>query len=132
MTGKEIAEKMLIDHGASQCEVIYGAACQYNPFTNTITLVAIEKSKEIMIANAAHEVAHAVQYSQKPKEILLNAVLRNLPLVNKLCKLWTLRLENEANDIAKKWLWKSREDLGTHDKHWIFDNYFAGTIKLYA
>lgn len=68
LTGKEVAEKMLMDHGIADVKVVEGHGVltdHYNPLTKTISL-----SKPVYGTNsvaaaaiAAHETGHAVQHA---------------------------------------------------------------------
>lgn len=69
MSGKEIAEKMLADHGISDVEVISAAGQltdHYNPKNKTVNLseVVYNERNAASAAVAAHEVGHAVQHAQ--------------------------------------------------------------------
>ena len=68
MSGAEIAEKMLADHGITDVEVISTAGQltdHYNPTNKTVNLseVVYNKANASAAAVAAHEVGHAVQHA---------------------------------------------------------------------
>jgi len=69
MSGKEIAEKMLADHGISDVQVISTPGMltdHYNPANKTVNLsegVYMQRNAAAA-AVAAHEVGHAVQHAQ--------------------------------------------------------------------
>jgi hypothetical protein len=68
MSGKEIAEKMLRDHGISDVQVISVAGQltdHYNPRDKTVNLseVIYSQRNAAAAAVAAHEVGHAVQHA---------------------------------------------------------------------
>lgn len=69
MSGKEIAEKMLIDHGISDVQVISTAGRltdHYNPKDKTVNLseAVYNERNAAAAAVAAHEVGHAVQHAK--------------------------------------------------------------------
>jgi Zn-dependent membrane protease YugP len=69
MSGKEIAEKMLQDHGITDVEVISTGGQltdHYNPKNKTVNLseVVYNERNAASAAVAAHEVGHAVQHAQ--------------------------------------------------------------------
>ncbi|MDT0559661.1 zinc metallopeptidase [Ichthyenterobacterium sp. W332] len=69
MSGAEIAEKMLADHGISDVEVISTAGQltdHYNPKNKTVNLseAVYNQRNSAAAAVAAHEVGHAVQHAQ--------------------------------------------------------------------
>lgn len=69
MSGKEVAEKMLADHGISDVQVISTPGMltdHYNPMKKTVNLsegVYMQRNAAAA-AVAAHEVGHAVQHAQ--------------------------------------------------------------------
>jgi len=68
MSGKEVAEKMLADHGISDVEVISTAGRltdHYNPKNKTVNLseAVYNQRNAAAAAVAAHEVGHAVQHA---------------------------------------------------------------------
>jgi len=69
MSGKEIAEKMLADHGVTDVEVVSTAGSltdHYNPQNKTVNLseTVYNQRNAAAAAVAAHEVGHAVQHAQ--------------------------------------------------------------------
>lgn len=69
MSGREIAEKMLADHGISDVEVISTPGQltdHYNPRNKTVNLsdVVYNQRNASAAAVAAHEVGHAVQHAK--------------------------------------------------------------------
>jgi len=69
LSGAEIAEKMLADHGISDVEVISTAGQltdHYNPKNKTVNLseAVYNQRNAAAAAVAAHEVGHAVQHAQ--------------------------------------------------------------------
>jgi len=69
MSGKEIAEKMLADHGISDVQVISTPGMltdHYNPANKTVNLSegVYMQHNAAAAAVAAHEVGHAVQHAQ--------------------------------------------------------------------
>lgn len=85
MSGKEIAEKMLADHGITDVKVISVSGQltdHYNPLNKTVNL-----SEPVYMARnaaaaavAAHECGHAVQHAQAYKWLTLRSKL--VPVVN--------------------------------------------------
>jgi Zn-dependent membrane protease YugP len=68
LTGKEVAEKMLMDHGIGDVKVVAGHGVltdHYNPLTKTVSLSeAVYGSNSVAAAAvAAHECGHAVQHA---------------------------------------------------------------------
>lgn len=69
MSGKEIAEKMLYDHGINDVKVISTAGRltdHYNPVDKTVNLseAVYNERNAAAAAVAAHEVGHAVQHAE--------------------------------------------------------------------
>lgn len=69
MSGREIAEKMLADHGITDVEVISTPGQltdHYNPVNKTVNLseVVYHERNAAAAAVSAHEVGHAVQHAQ--------------------------------------------------------------------
>lgn len=67
MSGKEIAEKMLADHGIRDVQVISTPGMltdHYNPVNKTVNLSEGVYMQRNAAAVAAHEVGHAVQHAQ--------------------------------------------------------------------
>ncbi len=85
LSGKEISEKMLLDHGITDVKVISVAGQltdHYNPVNKTVNLseVVYNEVNASAAAVAAHEVGHAVQHSRAYKWLLLRS--RLVPAVN--------------------------------------------------
>lgn len=85
MSGKEIAEKMLADHGISDVQVISTPGMltdHYNPMKKTVNLsegVYMQRNAAAA-AVAAHEVGHAVQHSQAYSWLTMRSQL--VPMVS--------------------------------------------------
>lgn len=85
MTGREIAEKMLSDHGIRDVEVISVAGQltdHYNPTNKTVNLsdVVYGHANAAAAAVAAHEVGHAVQHARSYKWLTMRSKL--VPVVS--------------------------------------------------
>jgi len=85
LTGREIAEKMLADHGISDVEVISTAGQltdHYNPRDKTVNLseVVYGMANASAAAVAAHEVGHAVQHATAYSYLTMRSKL--VPVVN--------------------------------------------------
>lgn len=85
MTGREIAEKMLSDHGIRDVQVISVAGQltdHYNPTNKTVNLsdVVYDHANAAAAAVAAHEVGHAVQHAQSYKWLTMRSKL--VPVVS--------------------------------------------------
>ncbi len=85
LSGKEIAERMLADHGISDVKVIsVGGQLtdHYNPMKRTVNLsqVVYGERNAAAAAVAAHEVGHAVQHAQGYRWLNMRSKL--VPLVN--------------------------------------------------
>ena len=85
MSGKEIAEKMLSDHGIRDVEVISipgQLTDHYNPQNKTVNLssVVYAERNAAAAAVAAHEVGHAVQHATAYKWLTMRSKL--VPLVS--------------------------------------------------
>jgi hypothetical protein len=85
MSGAEIAEKMLADHGIRDVKVISTPGRltdHYNPIKKTVNLSADVYSQRnaAAAAVAAHEVGHAVQHAQAYSMLMLRSKL--VPIVN--------------------------------------------------
>ena len=85
MTGAEIAEKMLADHGITDVEVISTPGQltdHYNPTNKTVNLseVVYGVANASSAAVAAHEVGHAVQHATAYKYLAMRSKL--VPVVN--------------------------------------------------
>ena len=85
MSGKEIAEKMLSDHGIRDVEVISvpgQLTDHYNPQNKTVNLssVVYGERNAAAAAVAAHEVGHAVQHATAYKWLTMRSKL--VPMVS--------------------------------------------------
>ena len=85
MSGAEIAEKMLADHGISDVKVISTAGRltdHYNPMDKTVNLseAVYNQRNAAAAAVAAHEVGHAVQHAQAYSWLTMRS--RMVPMVN--------------------------------------------------
>ena len=85
MTGAQIAEKMLADHGITDVEVISTPGQltdHYNPTNKTVNLseVVYGVANASSAAVAAHEVGHAVQHATAYKYLAMRSKL--VPVVN--------------------------------------------------
>jgi uncharacterized protein len=85
MTGRQIAEKMLADHGISDVQVVSvpgELTDHYNPANKTVNLsdVVFHEANAAAAAVAAHEVGHAVQHAQAYQWLTMRSKL--VPVVN--------------------------------------------------
>jgi len=85
MSGREIAEKMLADHGITDVEVISvkgQLTDHYNPKNKTVNLseVVYNQRNAASAAVAAHEVGHAVQHAQAYSALQMRSAL--VPVVS--------------------------------------------------
>jgi len=85
MSGAEIAEKMLADHGISDVQVISTPGMltdHYNPKNKTVNLSegVYHQRNAAAAAVAAHEVGHAVQHAQAYSWLQMRSKL--VPMVN--------------------------------------------------
>jgi len=85
MSGAEIAEKMLADHGISDVQVISTPGMltdHYNPKNKTVNLSegVYNQRNAAAAAVAAHEVGHAVQHARAYKWLQMRSDL--VPMVN--------------------------------------------------
>ena len=85
MSGKEIAEKMLIDHGIRDVIVtaVRGKLTDhYNPKTKTVNLSesVYNQKNAAAAAVAAHECGHAVQHAQSYEWLMFRSIL--VPIVS--------------------------------------------------
>lgn len=85
MSGAEIAEKMLADHGISGVRVISTAGRltdHYNPSDKTVNLseAVFNQRNAAAAAVAAHEVGHAVQHAQAYQWLTMRSKM--VPMVN--------------------------------------------------
>ena len=85
MTGKDIAEKMLADHGITNVKVVSvpgKLTDHYNPQTKTVNLSesVFHERNAAAAAVAAHECGHAVQHAQSFEWLQLRSLL--VPVVS--------------------------------------------------
>ncbi|MDV7186175.1 zinc metallopeptidase [Lutibacter sp. TH_r2] len=85
LSGREIAEKMLSDHGINDVKVISTSGQltdHYNPKNKTVNLsdVVYNERNTASAAVAAHEVGHAVQHAKAYKWLTMRSQL--VPVVN--------------------------------------------------
>ncbi|WP_431156791.1 zinc metallopeptidase [Winogradskyella poriferorum] len=85
MSGREIAEKMLADHGIADVEVISvrgQLTDHYNPKNKTVNLseAVYNQRNAAAAAVAAHEVGHAVQHAQAYSALQMRSAL--VPVVS--------------------------------------------------
>jgi Zn-dependent membrane protease YugP len=85
MSGAEIAEKMLSDHGISDVKVISTSGKltdHYNPVDKTVNLseAVYNQRNAAAAAVAAHEVGHAVQHAQAYEWLTMRSKM--VPMVN--------------------------------------------------
>ena len=85
MSGAEIAEKMLADHGISDVQVISTPGRltdHYNPSDKTVNLseAVYNQRNAAAAAVAAHEVGHAVQHAQAYQWLTMRSKM--VPMVN--------------------------------------------------
>ena len=95
MSGRQIAEKMLVDHGITDVQVVSVRGMltdHYNPAKKTVNLSSgvYDKVNAAAAAVAAHEVGHAVQHARSYKWLQMRSKL--VPAVNISSKLvqWVL------------------------------------------
>ena len=84
LTGKEIAEKMLSDHGIYDVKIISvkgQLSDHYNPQKKTVNLSesVYSKSNTAAVAVAAHECGHAVQHAKGYEWLKMRSIL--VPMV---------------------------------------------------
>ena len=89
MSGKEIAEKMLSDHGIRDVEVISvpgQLTDHYNPLKKTVNLssVVYGQRNASAAAVAAHEVGHAMQDHQNDPRLVIRTKL--VPIADKVAR----------------------------------------------
>ena len=80
LTGKEVAEKMLSDHGIYDVKVISvkgQLSDHYNPQKKTVNLSesVYSKSNTAAVAVAAHECGHAVQHAKGYEWLKMRSIL---------------------------------------------------------
>ncbi|WP_298520175.1 zinc metallopeptidase [uncultured Kordia sp.] len=85
MSGVEIAEKMLADHGIRDVKVVAGRGMltdHYNPTTKTVSLSegVYHQRNAAAAAVAAHEVGHAIQHAKAYKWLQMRSKM--VPLVS--------------------------------------------------
>ncbi|MFT5148076.1 MAG: Zn-dependent membrane protease YugP, partial [Flavobacteriales bacterium] len=90
MSGKEIAEKMLLDNDITDVDVISvkgQLTDHYNPSNKTVNLsqVVYDERNASAAAVAAHEVGHAVQHANSYSWLVMRSKL--VPMVNISSKL---------------------------------------------
>lgn len=95
MTGKEIAEKMLADHGITDVEVISTAGQltdHYNPAKKTVNLseVVYNHANAAAAAVAAHEVGHAVQHATAYSYLTMRSKLVPVVQVTSKMSQWVI------------------------------------------
>ena len=148
MSGKEIAEKMLADHGIHDVKVISvegQLTDHYNPMNKTVNLsesVYMERNAAAA-AVAAHECGHAVQHAVgysmlqlRSKLVLLVGVI--LFAMTTLFAFVTLPVEYDASNRAMKWLKQTgtitREELeGAEDSlKWAARTYLVAALGSLA
>ncbi|WP_299890358.1 zinc metallopeptidase [uncultured Lacinutrix sp.] len=95
LTGREIAEKMLADHGITDVEVISTAGQltdHYNPVNKTVNLseVVYNKANASAAAVAAHEVGHAVQHATAYSYLTMRSKLVPIVQVTSKMSQWVI------------------------------------------
>ncbi len=95
MTGKEIAEKMLADHGITDVEVISTKGQltdHYNPANKTVNLseVVYNHANASAAAVAAHEVGHAVQHATAYSYLTMRSKLVPVVQVTSKMSQWVI------------------------------------------
>lgn len=95
LTGREIAEKMLADHGITDVEVISTAGQltdHYNPVNKTVNLseVVYNKANASAAAVAAHEVGHAVQHATAYSYLTMRSKLVPVVQVTSKMSQWVI------------------------------------------
>ncbi len=95
MTGREIAEKMLADHGIKNVEVISTAGQltdHYNPVNKTVNLseVVYNQANAAAAAVAAHEVGHAVQHATAYSYLTMRSKLVPVVQVTSKMSQWVI------------------------------------------
>ena len=95
LTGREIAEKMLADHGITDVEVISTAGQltdHYNPVDKTVNLseVVYNKANASAAAVAAHEVGHAVQHATAYSYLTMRSKLVPVVQVTSKMSQWVI------------------------------------------
>tara|TARA_R110001632_G_scaffold10544_5_gene38936 strand:+ start:13638 stop:14336 length:699 start_codon:yes stop_codon:yes gene_type:complete len=93
MSGAEIAEKMLADHGIKDVKVISTAGMltdHYNPRNKTVNLSAgvYNERNAASAAIAAHEVGHAVQHAQAYQWLTMRSMLVPVVSISSRFSMW--------------------------------------------
>lgn len=95
MSGKEIAEKMLSDHGISDVKVISTQGMltdHYNPKNKTVNLseAVYSQRNAAAAAVAAHECGHAVQHAQAYEWLTMRSKLVPIVSVTSSMSMWVV------------------------------------------
>ena len=95
LTGKEVAEKMLNDHGIYDVKIISvkgQLSDHYNPQKKTVNLSesVYSKSNTAAVAVAAHECGHAVQHAKGYEWLKMRSILVPMVGVSSSLGLWLL------------------------------------------
>lgn len=95
MSGAEIAEKMLHDHGIYDVKVISTPGMltdHYNPMNKTVNLsdVVYNERNAAAAAVAAHECGHAVQHAQAYKWLTMRSKLVPLVSISSNLSTWVI------------------------------------------
>ena len=95
LTGKEVAEKMLNDHGIYDVKIISvkgQLSDHYNPQKKTVNLSdsVYSKSNTAAVAVAAHECGHAVQHAKGYEWLKMRSILVPMVGVSSNLGLWIL------------------------------------------
>ena len=95
LTGKEVAEKMLNDHGIYDVKIISvkgQLSDHYNPQKKTVNLSesVYNKSNTAAVAVAAHECGHAVQHAKGYEWLKMRSILVPMVGVSSNLGMWLL------------------------------------------
>ncbi|WP_116771236.1 zinc metallopeptidase [Maribacter litoralis] len=95
MSGAEIAEKMLVDHGIRDVKVVSTAGMltdHYNPANKTVNLSegVYNQRNAAAAAVAAHEVGHAVQHAQAYEWLGMRSKLVPIVSVTSSMSMWVV------------------------------------------
>ena len=95
LTGKEVAEKMLNDHGIYDVKIISvkgQLSDHYNPQKKTVNLSesVYSKSNTAAVAVAAHECGHAVQHAKGYEWLKMRSILVPMVGVSSNLGIWIL------------------------------------------
>ena len=95
LTGKEVAEKMLNDHGIYDVKIISvkgQLSDHYNPQKKTVNLSesVYSKSNTAAVAVAAHECGHAVQHAKGYEWLKMRSILVPMVGVSSNLGMWLL------------------------------------------